>query len=247
MRANKLGDHNIHCHRCYLRQEICICSILPTVQTRAEFLILRHIREAKSTSNTGRMVALAMPNSRIISCGGGTRIGLSALDEESLGAPGTYLLWPDGSAAQSDMLKMIPPARVVVLDATWRQARRLYSRTPMLQSIPQLVLPMPTRRRDRLREPHRPDGMSTIEAVAAALAILEGTDAAEPLERLYDEVVRRALTLRSPCAMEQQTPCGSRSEKARGDGWSLQCLANGTPKRIQAMHTSKLVAILDML
>jgi DTW domain-containing protein YfiP len=134
MRTNIPGDHSIHCFRCCLRQEICICSILPTVQTRAEFLILRHIREARSTSNTGWLVALAMPNSRIISCGGGTRIGLSSLDEESLGAPVTYLLWADG--------------------------------------------------------------MSTLEAVAAAVAKLEGAEAAKPLVMLYYEVVRRALTLR---------------------------------------------------
>jgi hypothetical protein len=36
----------------------------PTVQTRAEFLILRHIREAERPGNTGRLVALAMPNTR---------------------------------------------------------------------------------------------------------------------------------------------------------------------------------------
>ncbi|MEI6610069.1 MAG: tRNA-uridine aminocarboxypropyltransferase [Deltaproteobacteria bacterium] len=200
MRTNKSGDHNVHCLRCYLREEICVCLILPTVQTRAEFLILRHIREDKSTSNTGRLVALAMPNSRIISCGGGSRIGLSSLDEESLGAPGTYLLWPDGTGVRSDLLELTPPARVVVMDATWRQARRLYSRTPVLRSIPQLALPMPTHRKDRLRKHHRPDGMSTLEAVAAAVAKLEGIEAAEPLERLYNEVVRRALTLRHGAA-----------------------------------------------
>jgi DTW domain-containing protein YfiP len=159
-------------------------------------LILRHIREAKSTSNTGRLVALAMPNSRIISCGGGTRIGLSPLDEESLGAPGTYILWPDGTGARTDILEIIPPARVVVIDGTWRQARSLYIRTPVLQSIPQLVIPVPDKHKNRLREPHRSDGMSTLEAVAAAVAILEGTEAAKPLEVLYEEVVQRALNLR---------------------------------------------------
>jgi hypothetical protein len=38
--------------------------------------------------------------------------------------------------------------------------------------------------------------MSTLEAVAAAVAKLEGAKAAEPLERLYDEVVRRTIALR---------------------------------------------------
>jgi hypothetical protein len=38
--------------------------------------------------------------------------------------------------------------------------------------------------------------MSTLEAVAAAVTKLEGGEAAEPLERLYDEVVRRTIGLR---------------------------------------------------
>jgi len=193
MRASKPRDQNSHCRRCYLRREICICLILPTVPTQAEFLILRHIQEAERPGNTGRLVALAMPNSQIISCGGGDRIGLSPIDDALLQTPGTWLLWPDGTGTQSDTR---PPERIVLLDATWRQARRLYSRMPILRTLPQLVLSAPTRHRDRLRDQHRSDGMSTLEAAAAAVARLEGAEAAEPLERLYDEVVRRTIALR---------------------------------------------------
>jgi hypothetical protein len=38
--------------------------------------------------------------------------------------------------------------------------------------------------------------MSTIEAVAAAVAKLEGAETARPLEELYDELVRRTTSLR---------------------------------------------------
>jgi len=136
-----------------------------------------------------------MPNSRIVSCGGGDRIRLSPFDDELLSAPGTCLLWPDGTGMTLDM-DQTPPDRVVILDGTWHQARRLYSRIPVLRSIPRLVLPVPMRSRGRLREQHRSDGMSTLEAVAAAVTRLEGTCVAEPLERLYDEVVRRTIALR---------------------------------------------------
>jgi len=195
MRSKKPRDENSHCPRCYQRREICICPILPTVQTRTEFLILRHIYEADRPSNTGRLVALAMPNSRIIPCGGGTRIGLSPVDDEFLRAPGTWLLWPDGTGAQPEMSDNTPPSRVVVIDATWQQARRLYSSMPVLRALPRLVLPPPVSR-ERLREQHRADGMSTLEAVAAAVAKIEGVEAARPLEELYDELVRRTTSLR---------------------------------------------------
>ena len=137
-----------------------------------------------------------MPNSRIIPCGGGTRIGLSPIDDEYLRAPGTWLLWPDGTGTQPDMSDLTLANRVVVLDATWQQARRFYSSMPSLRSVPRLLLPAPIRDRDRLREQHRLDGMSTLEAVAAAVTKLEGAEAAKPLEILYDEVVRRTTSLR---------------------------------------------------
>ncbi|MRR14863.1 MAG: DTW domain-containing protein [Deltaproteobacteria bacterium] len=191
MRASRHRDQDSHCPRCGLRREICICAILPTVPTRTEFVILRHIAESRRPSNTGRFVLLALPNSRMIACGGGDRIGLSLPDDEWLRAPGTCLLWPDGPGS-----KLIRPERIVVLDATWRQARRLFARTPALSTLPRLVLPAPAHARDRLREQHRPDGMSTLEAVAAAVAEIEGAKAAEPLERLYDEVVRRTIARR---------------------------------------------------
>jgi hypothetical protein len=38
--------------------------------------------------------------------------------------------------------------------------------------------------------------MSTLEAVAAAVAKIEGAETARPLEILYDEVVRRTISLR---------------------------------------------------
>jgi len=194
MRAFKPRTPDTHCLRCLLRREICICPILPSVSTRTEFLILRHIGEGWRPSNTGRLIALAMPNSRIISWGGGTRVGLSPIDDDLLRAPGTWLLWPDGPPdTQRDLM---PPKRIVVLDATWRQARRFYHRTPTLWSLPRFVLPSPTLSRNRLRDQHRADGMSTIEAVAAAVSMIEGTQAAEPLEKLYDEVVRRTNVLR---------------------------------------------------
>lgn len=191
MRSSKPRDNNSHCFRCFMRREACICSIVPTVKTQTEFLILRHVAEELKPSNTGRLAALAMPNVRIISCGGGERSGLLPADEALLKSPGTRLLWPDGTGAHPGRHELKPPRRVVVLDATWRQARKLFSRTPALQAMPVLVLPAPDLKRERLREPHREDGMSTLEAVAAAVARLEGATIAEPLEELYDEFVRR--------------------------------------------------------
>jgi DTW domain-containing protein YfiP len=49
--------------------------------------------------------------------------------------------------------------------------------------------PMPVA---RLRESPEPGHVSTIEAIARALRLLEGDAAAAPLERLFDVAVERA-------------------------------------------------------
>lgn len=196
MRSSRPDNQESHCWRCLLRREICVCPILPAIRTQTEFLILRHIYETNRPGNTGRLVSLALPNSRLISCGGGTRIGLLPMDEELLHASETWLLWPDGPDEQTGISDAARPERIVVLDATWHQARRLYRKMPLLWKMPRLVLPPPVQDRKRLREQRRPDGMSTLEAVAAAISLLEGQARAEPLEKLYDEVVRRKSILR---------------------------------------------------
>ncbi len=196
MRATRPRDTGTHCPRCLLRREICICDALPEVRTKTEFLILRHIWEAGRPGNTGRLAALALPNSRILACGGGNRLESSAFDDEGLRTPGTWLLWPDGPAGSREIWEQTPPRRVAVLDATWHQTRRLYRRTPLLQSLPRLALPALRHNRRRLRDQRRPDGLSTLEAIAAAAALLEGDEIARPLEELYDAVVRRRTALR---------------------------------------------------
>jgi len=62
--------------------------------------------------------------------------------------------------------------------------------------MPRLALEAPVAQRKRLRDQHCPNYMSTLEAVAAAVAMLEGGGKNVPLDNLYDELVRRRRSLR---------------------------------------------------
>lgn len=110
------------------------------------------------------------------------------LDTARLSEAGTWLLYPDGPIAPPDAPA---PKQVVVLDASWSQARRMTQRLPLLRGLPRLVLPAPAPGMLRLRDPSHPAGMSTLDAVARAVSMLEGPDAAAPLERLAALRVQR--------------------------------------------------------
>ncbi len=172
------------CERCNLPVQLCLCAEIPRVETRTRFLILQHLMEMGKKSNTGRLAAQALVNSRLLPHG----MPGVALDTALLSEPGTWLLFPDGTPAPLDAPA---PRQVVVLDASWSQARRMSQRLPVLRSLPRLVLPPPEPGLLRLREPTHPSGMSTLDAVARAVALLEGAEAAAPLERLAALRVQR--------------------------------------------------------
>lgn len=173
------------CSRCLLQQRVCLCAEIPTVATRTRVVIVRHHLEQFRSSNSGRLAHLALPNSVIVDHGGGHRgpAVLPPLD-------GAWLLFPEGEPMTR--VPSPPPAQLVVLDATWSQARRMYRKLDALRGLPILRLPDEPVPVARLRESPGPGRVSTIEAIARALRLLEGEEAAEPLERLFGAAVHSA-------------------------------------------------------
>ncbi len=170
------------CPRCLLRD--CLCAQVPAVATRTRIVIVRHHLERWRSSNTGRLAHLALANSVIVDHGGapGPAV-LPPLD-------GAWLLYPEGEPVTARPEP--PPRQLVVLDATWAQARRMYRKLAALRGLPMLRLPDAPMPSARLRESPGPGRVSTIEAIARALRLLEGEAAAAALEDLFALAVDRA-------------------------------------------------------
>lgn len=172
------------CERCLFQRRVCLCAAIPTLATRTRIVIVRHHLERHRSSNSGRLAHLALPNSELVEHGGlAGPARLPALD-------GAWLLFPEGEAARAAPAP--PPAQLVVLDATWSQARRMYRKLSALRGLPILRLPDAPMAAARLREAPGPGRVSTIEAIARALRLLEGEDAAARLEQLFGAAVARA-------------------------------------------------------
>ena len=62
-------------------------------------------------------------------------------------------------------------------------------RIPWLRELPRLSLPPAAIRLPHLRKQLREDGMSTLEAIYRATALLEGEERAAPLARLMERAV----------------------------------------------------------
>lgn len=178
------------CPRCLLQQRVCLCAEVPSIVTRTRVVIVRHHQEQYRSSNSGRLAHLALPNSVIIEHGGsvapGSHRGPAALPD----LEGAWLLFPEGEPRTSAPVP--PPQQLIVLDATWSQARRMYRKLDALRGLPILRLPDLAMPAARLRESPGPGRVSTIEAIARALRLLEGDHVAAPLEELFQVAVQRA-------------------------------------------------------
>jgi DTW domain-containing protein len=162
---------------------MCLCSDLAYLRSDTEIVLVRHLREAWLTSNTGRLAALMLSNVRVLPYGGG-----EPFDETQIHGDDTWLLFPDAKPVGPSER----PRRLVVLDATFRQSRRMFRKIRGLHRLPRWTLDVPPLRTPGRRQPPRPDGLSTIEAITLALAHFESSEWATPLLAAYTEWVRRA-------------------------------------------------------
>ncbi|MCU0684175.1 MAG: DTW domain-containing protein [Polyangiaceae bacterium] len=181
----------MRCERCRLHRVLCVCSLLPRLETRTRLVLFVHRLEARKSTNTGRLAALCLNNSAIVLRGDEARP-----DEPFACDPGTQPLFlfphpgarPLASAAAGDR-----PVTLVVPDGTWRQASKVQKRVPGLDALPCVTLPSEGPSTYRLRRRPHEDGLSTLEAIARALGVLEGEAVRRELERVFLVAVERTL------------------------------------------------------
>jgi DTW domain-containing protein YfiP len=173
------------CANCQRPQAACICAAVVHVDSQVELLVLLHPMEASNAKNSGRLLNLCLPGSRLVVGEAFDTPDLEALLYDGGREP--VLLYPQTKGDESLGIAA-PPApdpgllaspgrlRLVVLDATWRKSRKMLYLNPALQRLPRMALDDVPASGYRIRKAHAPHQLSTLEAAAYALAQLEGQD-----------------------------------------------------------------------
>ena len=150
----------------------CYCAHLVSLPTRTRVVILQHPRERDMPIGTARMATLCLPSSEL-------HVGIdwssSAALERAISDPErpAVLLYPGEGAAD---LKQDPPkgpCTLVVLDGTWWQARKLLRSNPKLEALPRVAFVPEKPSEYRIRREPQDTYVSTIEALAEVLPLLE--------------------------------------------------------------------------
>jgi DTW domain-containing protein len=175
-------------------RSLCLCALVPHLETRTRLVLIIHRYEARKPTNTGRLAASCLASSEIHVRGHeGAPSAPIALAADAL----PLLLFPaEGALPLTDFAGSARPVTLIVPDGTWRQASRVRARVPGLAELPCVTLPAGPPTRYRLRAESRPDGLATIEAIARAMGILEGAHVQDAMERLLAVMVERTRGLR---------------------------------------------------
>jgi len=186
------------CERCLRPAQQCLCPLIPNLNSHTRLLIVQHPSERNHALNTARLLALGLQQAELLVAESLAEHPqwLAALKDPHWR---TELLFPGPDvpllSAQPEDSR---PRRLVLLDGTWRKARKLMHVNPALQALPRVSLPASLRSRYRLRKVPHPGALSSIEAGVEALRILEPGLPVDQLLAPFDALIDAQINAMGP-------------------------------------------------
>lgn len=177
----------------------------PSERDAMEFVLITHEREAPKPSNTGRLLLAAegvkarqvlwarkAPDDSLLE---DIRQGRALLVYPLLGAEGHRLECleeKDHHCSDNSLAGLLPEKPVVVLiDATWQQAQKMFNQSPYLQQLPRLELARERPSQFWLRRNQKSAGLCTVECAIEILRLTGDKAVADGLEAGFMAFLRQ--------------------------------------------------------
>jgi DTW domain-containing protein len=197
--SQRRASHHNRCLNCRVNNYFCVCHHLIPIEISARLSLIVHVSELKLTSNTAQFVKKVLPNNTEIFIRGGVEEFFNP--EKIVQTPGRALfLFPDENSLElNEEFKASHPGpyHLIVPDGSWTQAKKVKKRERGFDSTPTVRLPSGLKANYRLRQAPREDWVSTLEAVAYALGILEDETIQKHLLAFFSKWVEATLAARS--------------------------------------------------
>ncbi len=180
------------CPRCRIHQQHCFCEFIKPFSIKSRLSLIVHVRELKLTSNTAYFVQQMLPDNSHFDIRGRMNEPLQATDiTQRSGHP--LFLYPDENSIilTSDYIRTLPQdIHLIVPDGSWHQARKVHQREPAFHGIQTVRLSDDLRGEYKLRSAPDPRFLSTYEAIAHALGVIEGVEARDRLMDFFRVFVK---------------------------------------------------------
>lgn len=164
------------CQRCMLAQQHCICPWRVTQNSRLDWVLLVHHDEVFKPTNTGRLIADILPRNTWAfewsrTCPPDALIQLLQDPKRQC-----VLLFPASSESTIVTHQQVKSAHkqvtMILLDGTWKQARKMYRTSQWLKGLPHLEFQLDsvTQTQYAVRKAPKTGQLATAESAALALA-----------------------------------------------------------------------------
>eukprot|EP00928_Gymnodinium_smaydae_P053711 TRINITY_DN37637_c0_g1_i1.p1 TRINITY_DN37637_c0_g1~~TRINITY_DN37637_c0_g1_i1.p1 ORF type:complete len:397 (+),score=92.87 TRINITY_DN37637_c0_g1_i1:89-1192(+) len=181
------GPQRAWCSRCDRAERVCVCASLPAgmpFDTDTRIVVLVHPKEVKRKCGTLPLLRAGLQNLQVIEGTSFPEPEDAAELHEELTAGGTRrvaLVCPGPGAVSLEEFRLQgasasgapQPAALVLVDGTWAQAKAMVRKSRWLQEIPRVVISASAPSGYTFRQQPKDGCLSTLEAAAEALAVLE--------------------------------------------------------------------------
>lgn len=216
------GFKRERCAGCRVVPSHCLCDLRPCVPTHAAVCLLMADIETLKPTNTGWLIADVVPDTFAF---GWMRTEVDPALLALLGDPQwqPYVVFPGQYAAPERVVHTVRPSDVdaapkrplfVLLDGTWAEARKMFSKSPYLASLPVLSLEPNRPTQYKLRNSGREDHFCTSEVAAMCMDLAGEQHAAQTLDAYLDVFTYHYLQARNQKPIDRDSAAHRRLREA---------------------------------
>ncbi len=208
------GKKLIRCNLCLLGEQFCTCALRRQLTTQASFLLIMYNDEVLKPTNSGRLIADLIPDTHAFLWNrtepAPELLALLASDQYQ-----PFLVFPAQYADQGqEVLQQIPMASLsegkrpllIMLDGSWREAIKMFRKSPYLQGLPLLSFDPDELATYALRKGSHDFQLGTAEVAALALGAMGEMENGRALTAWFDLFVESSLLGRNRRSREDILP-----------------------------------------
>ncbi|MEE4246792.1 MAG: tRNA-uridine aminocarboxypropyltransferase [Kangiellaceae bacterium] len=180
------------CPVCALSEKHCVCEFIQPSNCDIDFVIIMHNDEIYKPTNTGKLIGDLFPKNSHFFCYDRTQPEPELLRLINDPNRQCIILFPADEDSEREIMTQLPVSSnktitLIVLDATWRQSRRMFNSAKWLQNIPAVRLRPAETAAYLTRKTNHADYLSTAESVALCLQLSNLVDPAKKLLSLFHQ------------------------------------------------------------
>ncbi len=189
--AEAMANKRCVCKTCSYPTIQCICDLVPSLSGSVKVWILQDKKESRHAKNTARLFILGYKPAQIVQVDDPEQWHTFL---QSVTTKNTVLLYPDDKAKPLEILatdESSDYSNIVLLDGTWRKAKKMLYTHDVLASFPMVSFTMPPKSHYVIRKSPSENALSTFEAATYALDLLSTEFDSQAMTSFFAAVVER--------------------------------------------------------